>query len=474
MKVIDAAPDARPLTRDPGSYRDPRGFVFEFDGKVCRSVAGDAAADLQLLLRSPTFDRLRHRNAIVKTSVVHDHDLHAELPGWQSFVEHQRLPFISYPYEWPFDLLKRAALLHLDIQREALRDGLWLSDASAYNVQFLGPDPIFIDVLSFRKYREGEIWAGHQQFLNQFLNPLLLEGLVGLPFQNWYRGSVEGIESTALAALIPWRKKFSFNVLAHVLAPARMDRRVRQESVKAIRTAQKLTLPKAHYLGLIGQLRDCIERLEPRNGAGTSWANYDRDNTYADPERQAKAEFITRFCARTTPDMLVDIGCNTGEYAEIALGSGAKRAIGLDFDVGALRKACHRAITKSLALTPLFQDATNPSPGQGWRNTERKPLADRGRFDAVLALAVEHHLAIARNVPLEDVVDWLVGWAPCGIIEFVPKSDPTVQTMLALRDDVFAHYSQQAFEAALTSRARIVDQQQISTSGRTLYAFERI
>ena len=437
-------------------------------------MARCAASDLQLLLRSPTFDRLRHRNAIVKTSVVNDDDLRAELPGWQSFVQHQRLPFVSYPYEWPFDLLKRAALLHLDIQREALQDGLWLSDASAYNIQFVGPDPIFIDVLSFRKYRDGEMWAGHQQFLNQFLNPLLLESLLGIPFQNWYRGSVEGIESTALAALIPWHRKISFNILAHVLAPARMDRRVAQRAVKAIRTAQDLTLPKAHYLGLIGQLHDWIERLEPRNATASSWANYDRDNSYADPERQVKSEFIARFCGLTKPDMLVDVGCNTGEYAEVALESGAKRVIGLDFDAGALRKACHRAISNNLALTPLFQDATNPSPGQGWRNVERKSLSERGRFDAVLALAVEHHLAIARNVPLDDVVDWLVGWAPRGVIEFVPKSDPTVQTMLALRDDIFDHYSQQAFETALTCRAHIVDQQQVSSSGRTLYAFERI
>ena len=43
-----------------------------------------------------------------------------------------------------------------------------------------------------------------------------------------------------------------------------------------------------------------------------------------------------------------------------------------------------------------------------------------------------------------------------GVVEFVQKSDPTVQKMLALREDIFDSYDEATFENALTSRARIV------------------
>ena len=93
--------------------------------------------------------------------------------------------------------------------------------------------------------------------------------------------------------------------------------------------------------------------------------------------------------------------------------------------------------------------------------------------EGVLALAVIHHLAIARNVPLEDVVESIVGMAPKGVIEFVPKDDPTVLTMLALREDVFATYSRETFMAALESRADIVTRETVSASGRELFYFSR-
>jgi ribosomal protein L11 methylase PrmA len=426
-----------------------------------------------MLLTSRTYARLRETGAIVDTQLAAGGAPDVELPQGHRLARHARLPLISYPYEWPFALLKRAALLHLDIQREALIEGMSLSDCSAYNVQFRGVDPIFIDVLSFRRYREGEIWAGQRQFQMQFLNPLLMQALAGVPYHDWYRGALEGIETADLARIVPWRSKLSFNMLSHVTVPTRMSAKAATNIDKAIRDAGKVRLPKKHYDGLLGQLRDWIAGLEPRMTVKSTWQDYDRSNSYEEPERAAKREFVAEFCRHRQPNRLLDIGCNTGEYSEVALASGAKLAIGFDFDHGALQNACHRAAAKQLALTPLYQNAMNPSPGQGWRGVERKTIQERTEPDAVLALAVLHHLAIARNVPLGAAVAWLVGWAPSGIIEFVPKSDPTVQTMLALREDIFKGYSQDGFEACLAKHARITERKVVSSSQRVLYGYER-
>jgi len=118
-------------------------------------------------------------------------------------------------------------------------------------------------------------------------------------------------------------------------------------------------------------------------------------------------------------------------------------------------------------------DACNPSPSQGWHQRERAGLSSRGRPDAVLALALVHHIAIARNVPLPMLLDWIVGLSDCGVVEFVPKDDPTVQRMLSIRKDIFDHYSQAEFESELAKRAAIEKKEVVSSSGRTLYVYAK-
>jgi ribosomal protein L11 methylase PrmA len=123
------------------------------------------------------------------------------------------------------------------------------------------------------------------------------------------------------------------------------------------------------------------------------------------------------------------MGCDTGKYSEVLLQNKTKSIVGFDFDFDALEAAVSRAAIKHLRFLPLFCDAANPSPQQGWAETERLGLHSRSGADAVVALAIVHHLAISRNIPLRAVIEWLVGLAPHGVIEFVPKSDPMIQRM---------------------------------------------
>jgi hypothetical protein len=118
-------------------------------------------------------------------------------------------------------------------------------------------------------------------------------------------------------------------------------------------------------------------------------------------------------------------------------------------------------------------DACNPSPSQGWHQNERAGLDSRGRPGAILALALEHHIAIGRNVPLPMLLDWLVGLADHGVVEFVPKADAAVQLMLSTRQDIFDRYSQAEFEKELAGRAAIERRETVSASGRTLYVYAR-
>jgi len=421
-----------------GSFRDPSGRVYELDGRILRTVADHFAADFDFVESTSFFQRLIANRSLLPFQKVDPTILGSLANNFKYMLEVPRLRFISYPYEWPFPALKAAALLHLEIHLAALEYGVTLSDASAYNIQFQGTRPIFIDHLSFRRYRPGEIWAGHRQFCEQFLNPLLLRAFFGIPHNAWYRGTQEGIKAQELSRLLKWRHRLSWTVLTHVLLQSFFQRSVENNSVelkKEILSSTALPLPS--FRRLLKKLHSWISKLHPADRAKTIWQDYTRTQSYSSAEAESKRRFVADFVEKEKSKSIWDLGCNTGDYSIAALQAGAEYAVGFDYDQGALESAFARAGEKNLAFQPLFFDAANPSPNQGWNEKERSGLQARASADAVVALAFVHHLAITRNFPLEELLDWIINLAPAGIMEFIPKSDPMVQSLLRHREDIF-------------------------------------
>jgi hypothetical protein len=178
---------------EPGSFRDPSGRVLERSGRILRVLAPRTADDFAWVWDRGIVDALTASGQLVATTEIDPALVGLDRPHVHRVLEHARIDFLSYPYEWCFSGLQSAALLQIDLHLDLLARGATLIDASAYNIQFQGTRPIFIDVLSLRRYREGEIWSAHLQFCQQFLNPLLLHAARGVAFNRWYRGAMEGI-----------------------------------------------------------------------------------------------------------------------------------------------------------------------------------------------------------------------------------------------------------------------------------------
>jgi ribosomal protein L11 methylase PrmA len=459
----------------PGSFRDPSGSVYQVEGRILRTVNQCFAQDFDFVTSTGLLKNLADDGLLLPIEVVSSDHLKLSGPKPRYVLETPKLPFISFPYEWSFSALQAAALLHVTIHLQALEVGVTLSDASAYNIQFQGVQPVFIDHLSFRPYRPGEIWVGHRQFCEQFLNPLLLRALFGIPHNAWYRGTQEGITTGEIRRLLKWRHYWKWNVLTHVV----LQDLFQKTSTKNTKTFQgksiaSASLPLSSFKHMLEKLSDWIAQLKPLNTVKSTWADYDKTCSYSSTETNIKKQFILEFAQKVQPALLWDLGCNTGEYSGAALIGGARYVVGFDFDQGALEASYSRAGERHLPFQALFMDAANPSPNQGWNGQERESFQARASADAVLGLALVHHLAIARNIPLVQVVNWLVSLAPQGVIEFVPKDDPMVQELLSLRQDIFPDYTWENFIALLKEKAAIIKTETISNSGRKLVWFQRM
>ncbi len=459
-----------------GSFRDPGGRVYETSNRILKTVHDSRAGAFDFVESTRVLDELSSKGWVLPAQRLPLTDLlKRQLPqGVKYVLEVPRLPFVSYPYCWPFAALKAAALLHLDVHLACLERKVTLSDASAYNVQFIGARPVFIDHLSFVPYREGELWAGHRQFSEQFLFPLLLRSLFGVHHNAWYRGHQEGIPTEEFARLLRWRHYFNRNLLTHVIVPAWLQR----TALSNARDLRKDELPVAPlpfptFRRVLEKLRAWINGLEPAGGAKTVWQDYVETHGYADAETELKKQVVREFAREVKPRVLWDIGCNTGEYAQVALESGADYVVGFDADQGALDLAFNRARERELRFLPLYLDVANPSPNQGWQESERPGLLARAQANGLLALALVHHLAIGRNIPFAQLLSWLVSLAPRGVIEFVPKTDLMVQRLLGMREDIFPDYTESCFIAHMSSVARVVKRQTVSSSGRLLMWYER-
>jgi hypothetical protein len=449
------------------SYRDPSGFVFTRDGTLYRQVNRVFQDRFQAFLDSGLYAELEGRRLLVP---------HREAPlglaaspDAVAVLEPERVPFVSYPYEWSFGQLRDAALLTLELQERALARGFTLRDASAYNVQFVGGRPLFIDSLSFEPREEGAPWAGYRQFCEHFLVPLALMSRVDVRLGALLQSHLEGIPLDLGSRLLPRGTWLRPGLLFHVHVHARMQSRYADRGAsKAPGGAAKRGVSATAAAGLARSLRSSIEALDWRP-AGTEWADYTEDNNYSAEAAGAKREAVLGFLRGLGARTAWDLGANTGEYSRAAR-EVVPSVIAFDLDPAAVERNYRRVKAEhEPGIFPLLLDLTNPSPALGWAHQERLALEERGPADVLLALAVVHHLAIGHNLPFERVASFLARLGRHLIVEFVPKSDSQVQRLLRGRPDIFPDYTAEGFEAAFRSCFRIERSVPVADSERTLY-----
>ncbi len=380
-----------------------------------------------------------------------------------------RVGFVSYPYEWSFSQLKDAALLTLKLQATAMRHGMSLKDATPYNIAFDAGRPVLIDTLSFERMPAGRPWVAYLQFCQSFLAPLALMSIVDIRLGHLQRSLLDGIPLDLASTLLPWSSRLRPGLMVHVHLHAAAQRKLagRVASPDGGRKVAAHTIP-----ALVDSLDRTVRGLQwtPR---GTVWGDYYDGTNYTDAAFEDKRRIVQDAIDRLAPASVWDLGANDGTFSRLASDRGIP-TVAFDVDPSAVEKNYRRVVRDGeRRLLPLLLDLTNPSGASGWANRERDSLAGRGPADLALALALVHHLAIAHNVPLPRIADYLASLARALVIEFVPKADSQVQRMLASREDVFADYTQEAFERAFAQRFHIEHAVPVAGALRTVYVMRR-
>ena len=383
-------------------------------------------------------------------------------------LEPQRVNFISYPYEWCFGQLRDAALLTLDLQERALAHGFTLRDATAYNVQFEHGRPIFIDTLSFEPRQEGAPWAAYKQFCEHFLVPLSLMSWRDIRCGSLLRSHLEGIPLQLGSRLLPRSTWLRPGILMHVHLHAWLVERYSKTGSGARARHQGRGLSQEAAIALVHGLRRVIRGLD-WSPSGTEWADYVRDTNYTAAAAGSKRDIVVDMLRGLKAQVAWDLGANIGEYSRAAR-EVVPRVVAFDVDPAAVEQNYRRVRQQGeTGILPLLLDFTNPSPAHGWAHRERLSLEQRGPADVVIALALVHHLAIGRNLPLERIAWFLSRVGRTLLIEFVPKSDSQVQRLLRDRPDIFPDYTREGFEAAFKRHFCIDRFEPIAQSERSLY-----
>ncbi len=454
-----------------GSFRDPAGFVYEKEDRILRTVNEVGKEDWLKFVASGLSDQLQKAGWLIPYKELAESPDH-ELPAknvWR-YLSVEKVPFLSYPYEWSFHQLRDAAVLTLKIQLSALEKGMSLKDASAYNIQMYRSRPIFIDILSFEKYPEGKPWTAYRQFVMHFLGPLLLMSKRDIRFLALLRDWIEGFPIDFISKNLPWRSHFSPSCLIHIHWHAKLLKKY--EQTRGETPSKNIgSLSKVQLIRMLEGLLAFVQSLKAPHQT-TEWGDYYNDTNYTDSAFECKKEIVRSICQRLKPQKVCDLGANCGEFSRV-LPSDIPVIISADIDPVAVDKNYVQVRRqKEVNLYPILQDLTNPSPGIGWMNQERQSFEQRAKCDMLLSLALIHHLCIGNNLPFDYVARFFRRLSPVAVVEFVPKEDSQVQRLLSSREDIFPEYDLEHCTEAFLKYYKKVEQVPVKDSLRTMLVLE--
>jgi hypothetical protein len=467
------------------SFRDPGGSLLNIDGRIIRMVRQCALDDLRRFLASETAQKYIADGKIVSTETLSPEAVSTfgdrlDVDSSDIVVEHGRVPFPSFPMEWAPEMLFAAADFTLELALEFLKEGIGLKDATPYNVLFKGPEPVFIDILSFEQRDPGDsVWLPYAQFVRTFLLPLLANGRFSISIDQIFATRRDGLEPEDVYRLCSPLQRITPPFLTNVSMPVMLNSRA-EASGGAI--YERKLLPdadRARFIveSILKSTHRSLARLKPKSGKGSAWSGYmTAKESYRPDDFGAKHDFLTSILDEFRPKNVLDAGCNTGHFSFLAAERGA-RVVAIDYDPVVVGSVWREAAARGLDVLPLVVNLARPTPACGWRNMENPSFLDRARgsFDMVFMLALIHHLLVSERVPLKEIISLAAELTTDMLVEeYVDPDDPMFRRLTRGRAKLFEGLNRDAFEAACSEYFRVVRVLPLNDAKRCLYVMRKV
>ena len=460
------------------SYKDPIAGVFYSDGKVYRYIGKDDFPFFEGVLANKTVKKLMTTGMLVNTAVIDEKDI----PGVEGvfenkfYLQHDKIPFISYIYEWTLSMIKEAALFTLELQKKLIGENLSLKDATPYNVQFAGHKPVFIDFCSIEPISNNGVWFAHNQFMQMFAYPLLLRNYNDIDIKDIMLSRIEGISFEETYNQLGAKAKSKPGLIPHLLIPKLISKiggsNRKELDAKAAERTQNLKNNQAVQTFMINRLIKLVKSIKVSKYS-SHWNEYIQTKSYTDESEKFKQDFVSDFFKKENVSTVLDLGANTGEYSLIAEAAGCN-VIAVDNDHDSVDNLFGQARAKNLKIMPLYVDIANPTPAIGWNNKERPDFIGRMKADGVFALALIHHLMVTNRQPLERIMDLFAELSnDFLIVEYIGRSDSMFKLLTKNRRESYDYFDEEYFKKVSSQRFTIVKEADIPGMDRKIFAMKK-
>ena len=471
------------------SFREPSGRVVHYGDRILRTINKNGLEEYETALNSKTLKSFIKSGNLVSAKELRSNEfdltsdeLNAKFGIGKdeitNIIEHEKIPFPSYPYEWTPAMLHSAASLTLDLAEKLLGEDVGLKDATPYNILFRGAKPVFVDWLSFEKRDPLDpTWIPQAQFVRTFILPLLVNKEFGIDLVETFISNRDGLEPEKVSKMVSGLRKYRSPFFSMVTLPKMLGaKKSRDTTIYEKKLSDSPEKARFILEQQFKQLRRLLKKVNPNENQTSEWADYVGPNQhFTQKYLKQKDKLVNNWLTEHKPKCLLDVGCNTGYFSRIAAKNGSS-VLSLDQDEVSVGNVFRLAANDNLDILPLVVDITRPSPGIGWRNGENPSFLNRikGNLDGVLMLAVIHHMMVTERVPLPEIFSLIAEvTTDILIIEFVPPDDPMFKIISRGRDHLFTYLDNDYFQAEAKKHFEIVKSEKLADSDRWLYLLKK-
>lgn len=438
---------------------DPTGFLFKYKGRIFRAINKSAKNDVLYLFESGAVEELNNLNLIPITTISN-----VVLEGYDLVLEHEKIDVIIFPTEWSFEMLKDAALLVIQVNKILRKYNFETHDSHGYNILFHYSQAKFVDFGSFVRKTNNKYWSGKDNFREFYFYSLYM----------WSKGSSLFTKSFLINdGKYINAKDYEFIIYKYSflrLLPSkhlerffyylRLLRNLQKFNVNKILIVKKEKLKRRllrilmllSKAGLIPNNHTNFKQLEKRikkiksPKVLTEWGEYHSNLKETELFKDgSRFSLIVEQVKKLNIKSIIEIAGNQGLLAE-EISKNVPTVICTDIDERAVDHMYLRAKKRKVKIYPALLDFLSPI-NQSLYYSESYSVMKRFNSEAVLALALTHHLLLTRKVTIDTIFEALSKYTSKYLfIEFMPAGIrrgelPEWYTIDWFRDNFIKYYN---------------------------------